>query len=86
VLVDGEENLGNFGFRVNFKFFLDVIGFCRDMTVPEVEYLTTFGLVEINRVKRKRYLVVLFFLFFNLRVNVKEQFLCRGVNSGSFSL
>ncbi len=72
MLVNGEENLRNFCFRINFKFFLDVIGFPVMVTVPEVEYFTTFGLVEMNNVKAKCNLVVLFFLLFNLCVNIKE--------------
>ena len=51
MLVDGEENFGILVLGLTSSFFLMSSDFPVIVTVPEVEYFTTFGLVEINKLK-----------------------------------
>ena len=86
MLVDCEKYLGNFCFRVNFKFFLDVIGFADKSNDAGGVVFYNVWLGRDRQLKSKCHLVGSFFLFFQLCIYIKKQLFCRKVLAGSFSL
>ncbi len=73
MLVDGEENLGNLGFGVNFKFLFYVVGFAYEGNGAGGDVFDDVGFSRNRQAKPQRGLGVVFFLFFELGVYVKKQ-------------
>jgi hypothetical protein len=86
VLVDGEEQLWNFGFRVDFQFLFDVVWLADEAYVACDVVFYHVGLSRNRKFKAEKDLVGASFLFLQLRVHVEKKLLFRKVLADSFSV
>jgi len=86
VLVNREKQLRNFCFRVDFKFFLDVLLLAAQADVARNAVFNHVWLGGNRQFEVEYYLVCVFFLFFQLRVHIKKKFFIWEIFTRSFSM
>lgn len=75
MLIDGEEDLGNLGFWVDFKFLFDVFSFACKYNCAAGGILDDVWFSGYQQLKAQCNLVVVFLLLFKFGVHIKKQFI-----------
>jgi len=86
MLVNREKQLWNSCFRVDFKFFLDIIWLADKANITRDAVFNHVWLGRNRQFEVQYYLISVFFLFFQLRVHIKKQFFFCEVFPSSFSV